>query len=96
MSSLYDPRYARLRRRLREARLRAGLTQDKAGRALGATQQFINRCEAGDRRVDVLELLDFARLYRTSVEWLLELGDGERATVRDGKRGRATKPARLP
>ena len=46
--------------------------------------------------MDVLELLDFARLYRTSVEWLLELGDGERATVRDGKRGRAAKPARLP
>ena len=96
MSSLYDPRYARLRRRLREARLRAGLTQDEAGRALGTTQQFINRCEAGDRRVDVLELLDFARLYRVPVEWLLELADEDRATARDGKRGRAAKPARLP
>lgn len=95
MSSPYDPRYTRLRQRLREARRRAGLTQDEAGRALGTSQQFINRCEAGDRRVDVLELLDFARLYRTSVEWFLDLADEEHAADRDGRRA-AKHAARLP
>ncbi len=79
MSSPYDPRYPPLRRRLREARLGAGLTQVEAGRALGTTQQFINRCEAGDRRVDVLELIDFARLYGMPVAWLIEPADEERA-----------------
>ncbi len=72
MSSPYDPRYPVFRQRLRAARLQAGFTQVEAGAALGATQQFINRCEAGDRRVDVLELLDFARLYKVSVAWLVE------------------------
>ena len=72
MSSPYDPRYPHFRRRLREARLNAGLTQVEAGQALGTTQQFINRCEAGDRRVDVPELLDFAGLYGVSINWLVE------------------------
>lgn len=63
MSSIYDPRYAALRQRLREARLAAGMTQVRAARELGANQQYINRCEAGDRRIDFLEVLDFAELY---------------------------------
>ena len=71
MAGIYDPRYAALRRRLREARLQAGLTQVEAGRRLGHNQQFINRCEAGDRRIDVLELIEFAALYgREPIELL--------------------------
>lgn len=73
MSSPYDPRYPHFRRRLREARKRAGLTQVEAGQALERTQQFINRCEAGDRLVDVLELIDFAGLYGVPTDWLLEM-----------------------
>ena len=72
MTSPYDERYRILRRRLREARLRAGLTQDEVGRRLGRNQQFVQRCEAGDRRIDVLELIDFARLYESSAEALIE------------------------
>lgn len=33
----------------------------------------------GDRRVDVLELIDFARLYGTPVAWLIEPAEEERA-----------------
>ncbi|MDE2967278.1 MAG: helix-turn-helix transcriptional regulator [Chloroflexota bacterium] len=68
MASIYDPRYADLRRRLRAARLRAGLTQVEAASRLGKNQQYINRCEAGDRRVDFLEILDFAVLYECPLE----------------------------
>ena len=68
MASIYDPRYAVLRRRLREARLQAGLTQVEAARRLGTNQQYINRCEAGDRRIDFLEIVDFAALYECSVD----------------------------
>lgn len=75
MAGIYDPRYAVLRRRLREARLAAGLTQVEAGERLGRNQQHINRCEAGDRRVDAIELLDFAAIYGCTVSDLLPAGD---------------------
>ena len=71
MTSPYDERYRVLRRRLRDARLRAGLTQDEVGRRMGRNQQFVQRCEAGDRRIDVLELLDFADLYNANAETLI-------------------------
>lgn len=71
MTSPYDERYRVLRRRLRDARIRAGLTQDEVGKRMDRNQQFVQRCESGDRRIDVLELLDFADLYEVSAEALI-------------------------
>ena len=53
-------------RRLREARERSGLTQAEAARALGLTQNFVSKCETADRRIDAIELADFAALYQTT------------------------------
>lgn len=49
--------------RLKAARLSAGLTQKEAARRLRVKQPHISKCESGERRVDVVELRDFARLY---------------------------------
>jgi transcriptional regulator with XRE-family HTH domain len=48
---------------LRLARERAGLSQVEVARRLGKPQSFVSKCESGERRVDVVELRDFARLY---------------------------------
>jgi transcriptional regulator with XRE-family HTH domain len=58
-----------LLRRLRQARRDAGLTQvDVAGR-LGRSQSFVTKVETGERRLDVVELRAFARLYRKPVSY---------------------------
>jgi hypothetical protein len=31
----------------------------------------VSKCEAGERRVDVIELEDFARLYRKRIDYFL-------------------------
>ena len=49
--------------RLREARLAAGLTQVEVAAKLHRPQSFVSKCESGERRVDVGELIEFARLY---------------------------------
>lgn len=51
-------------RRLRQARKDAGLTQEEVGRRLGRSQSFVTKAETGERRLDVVELRAFARLYR--------------------------------
>lgn len=43
-----------------EARKAAGLTQAEVARRLRRHQSFIATVEAGQRRIDVVELLDFA------------------------------------
>ncbi len=72
MRSLHSPRYRRFTKRLREARVRAGMNQVEAARALGRPQSFIAKIESGQRRVDVIELQDLARVYRKSLSFFLQ------------------------
>lgn len=65
--SVHNPRYRRMLTRLSSARLAAGLTQVDVARALGKTQSFVSKCELGERRIDPLDLADFARLYRRPI-----------------------------
>jgi transcriptional regulator with XRE-family HTH domain len=62
-----DRRYKEIAHRLREARDAAGLTQQAAAAKLGVPQSFISKCEAGERRLDVLELDALAKLYRKAL-----------------------------
>jgi len=59
----YVRRYRAFLQRLREARHEASLTQVEVARKLSRPQSFISKCESGERRVDVVELAEFARLY---------------------------------
>ena len=65
------PGYQLMLQRLRRVRRKAGLTQAEVARALGTTQAYVSKSESGERRMDPLELNDFARIYGTSVETLL-------------------------
>jgi transcriptional regulator with XRE-family HTH domain len=71
MRSLHTARYRRFVKRLREAREQAGLNQTDAARAVGRPQSFIAKIEAGQRRVDVIELQDLAKLYRKAISFFL-------------------------
>ena len=59
----YRQRYRRFLNALRTARQQAGLTQETVARKLARPQSFVSKCESGERRVDVVELQEFARLY---------------------------------
>ncbi len=59
----YRQRYRVFLERLRQARHDAHLTQVEVARSLRRPQSFVSKCESGERRVDAVELQDFARLY---------------------------------
>jgi transcriptional regulator with XRE-family HTH domain len=61
-------------RQLRIARKNAGMTQVQVASALGRTQAFVSKCELGERRIDPLDLQDFATLYRKSFQYFLSSG----------------------
>ena len=62
MVDRHDRLYRTFRSRLRAAREEAGLSQAAAAAELGRPQSFISKCETGERRVDVVELAEFAVL----------------------------------
>lgn len=63
----YQQGYRRFITRLREARRQAGLTQAEVAGRLGKPQSFVAKCENGERRVDIVELLAFATLYNVDI-----------------------------
>lgn len=75
MVSTRDSRYQQFLARLREARMRCGLTQAEAAALLSKPQSFVSRSESGERRVDVVELLCFAAAYNVPLSELIPPGD---------------------
>jgi transcriptional regulator with XRE-family HTH domain len=57
--------------RLRDARKRSGLKQAEAAAALNKPQNYISKCETSQRRIDPIELADFAALYGTTLDALV-------------------------
>ncbi len=43
----------------------------EVAKALGTSQAFVSKCERGERRIDAVELSDFAQLYGTPLHSLL-------------------------
>jgi transcriptional regulator with XRE-family HTH domain len=62
-ATVHSAHYQAFLRRLRRARSEAGLTQADVAKKLGCHQSFVSKCESGERRVDVIELARFARIY---------------------------------
>ena len=65
--ALHTKRYGRFRERLKRARLDAGLTQMEAAAKLRRPQSFVSKSESGERRVDVIELEEFAKAYNQPI-----------------------------
>ena len=45
---------------LRDARKEQGVTQVELAARLGNTQTFVSKCERGERRIDLVEFVEFA------------------------------------
>ena len=91
MSNLHSDRYRALVARLREARLHAGLTQVRVAELIGKPQSYVSKIEQCERRLDPIELVDLARLYKTPVSDLLA---GLDEPEDEGRRGRARRQDR--
>jgi transcriptional regulator with XRE-family HTH domain len=65
--SVHTRAYKALCERLVAARHRAGLTQTQLAKKLGRPQSFVAKYEGGERRIDLVELLEIADTLRTDV-----------------------------
>ena len=69
--SIHSKEYKLILDRMRRARLEAGLTQVQVAKKLSHHQSYVSKIESGERRVDVIELSKFAKLYGKSVNHFL-------------------------
>ena len=57
---------------LKKARLEFGLDQEKVAELLGKTQSHISKVESGQRRIDVVQLKEFAKIYKKEVDFFIK------------------------
>jgi len=62
--SIHSPQHQKLRELLAAARKKAGLTQAEVAQLLGRPQSFVAKYEGGERRLDVVELIEIARALK--------------------------------
>lgn len=72
MASRHPERYRALLVRLRQARKEASLSQEQVAERMKVKQKFVSKVETGERRIDPVELAEFAELYGKPVVWFLE------------------------
>ena len=70
--SIYSTDYKFLINQLKKARKEARLTQKEVAKKLGKTQSYISKIEAGDLRIDVIQLKEFAELYKRNLEHFIK------------------------
>jgi hypothetical protein len=69
--SSYRHRYTQFLGKLKQARVEAGLTQVEVAHRLKRPQSFVSKIESGERRVDVVELNELARLYGKPLDFFV-------------------------
>lgn len=69
--TIYSEKYKVVLERLRQARKEKELTQVEVAAALGKHQSYVAKCESGERRIDVVELSEFALLYGKTMDFFL-------------------------
>jgi transcriptional regulator with XRE-family HTH domain len=70
-TTIYSEEHRRIAARLKKARREAGLDQVQAAKLLNKTQSYISKIEAGQRRIDIVALKEFSRLYKKSTDYFL-------------------------
>ncbi len=73
LNSIYTQEYKELVGRLREARKEAKLTQQEVGELLDVGQSFISKVEAGQYRLDVIQLLRIAKIYKKDLSFFIQV-----------------------
>jgi transcriptional regulator with XRE-family HTH domain len=69
--TIQSKEYGVIIEKLRQARLDSGLKQIEVAKKLKRPQSYVSKIEAGEQRVDILELKKFAELYKKDVSYFL-------------------------
>ncbi len=67
--TIYTKEYKGILQKLKRARQKAGLKQEEVAKKLGKPQSYISKIESGERRIDIVELKQLAKIYKKSLDF---------------------------
>jgi len=71
-NSTYTDEYQKFLRLLKKARKEAKLTQVEVADILHQPQSYVSKCESGEKRVDIIEVCKFAKIYKKPIEYFVK------------------------
>lgn len=71
--TIYSKEQIFLVERLKKARLSAGVDQKEAAKALNKSQSYISKIESGQRRIDIVQLKKFAKIYEKDLDYFIKI-----------------------
>lgn len=69
--TIYSEKQRKLCAFLKETRIKADITQQALAKKLGKPQSFVAKYEGGERRLDIIELMEVARIIGASTRDIL-------------------------
>lgn len=66
--SIRTKEYKKLVNKIKQARLDSGLTQKQVAEKIKRPQSYISKVEAGEQRLDVIELKMLVKLYKKDIK----------------------------
>jgi len=70
--AIYSKDHKYIVEQLKKARKEAGLEQAEVAKLLGKTQSHVSKIEAGQRRIDIVALKEFAKIYKKNLNYFIK------------------------
>jgi transcriptional regulator with XRE-family HTH domain len=70
--AIYQNEYRQIAEKLKKARNEAGLTQKDVSERIGKPQSYISKAESAEQRIDIVELKQFANLYKKTINYFIK------------------------
>lgn len=71
VETIYSKEHKLVVKKLKEARREAGFDQRAVAEKLGKTQSYVSKIESGQRRIDLVQLNRFAKIYKKNIQFFL-------------------------
>ena len=72
LKTIYSEEHKHLVSQLKAAREKTHLNQGQVAKLLGVTQSFISKIESGQYRIDVIQLKQFAQIYKKPLKFFIK------------------------
>jgi len=69
--TIYSKEHKSIVKQLKKAREDAGLSQEEVAKVLNTTQSYVSKLESGQRKIDVVQLKKFAKIYKKPLDFFI-------------------------
>jgi len=69
---IYSKDHKFLAEQLKKARIEAGFDQVQVAEKLSKTQSYVSKIESGQRKIDIVQLKEFAKVYKKDLNFFIK------------------------